>query len=898
MKTKIQLLASAALASAVLATPTYAQTLLASAAADVPGAVDEPAAATGGDDVVVTGSRVKGGAPVGSAILLTNRADIEQSNATTTSQLFLNMPAVNNLGVSENNRSGNGASANFNFSQGINIHGIGPYATLVLVDGQRVAPQGVYGLAVDTAIVPLNALERVEIVPDGASAIYGSDAIAGVANLILRRNFKGIEPSGSYGFADNYRQYQAGLIAGTSWGSGHGTLTYNFSGHSALRASDRDYAQANLTAQGGTDYRATQCNPGNIVIGGVSYAIPTGGVTPATAGLLQANTANRCDNFASSYLIPNVRRHNAVGTFDQDIADTLSINATGIYARREVATRGTIGATTLAIPTSNAFYTRPTGAAAGAETIRYAFTDFPDSANSGGTSDFYQGTVGAKLKLPHGWKASAAFTYGGSTEHYYQLHNVNTAALNAALASSNPATAFNPYGGVNSAAVLAAIGIGQFSPSGKEDQDVTDLGLSGALLHLPGGDVQLAIGYQHFRSRQHSLGRSGTTLAPIDTVSVDFTRRVNSGYGELLLPIFGAGNAITGFKSLQIDVAVRHDSYSDVGSTTNPKVGVDWEVVGGLKFHGSYGTSFRAPPVYQSQGSAATSIVSLPDPLLGGAAVSTLEITGGNPSTKPETATTFSFGVDVSPALVPGLTAQLSYFNVNYRDIITALGNNTQLLNQSYYASLGLITRNPTAAQVADALAKYPLVGGVVPSTVPVLIDARTRNLSSVKASGLDFVVNYLLPTQSIGTFNLGISGEYYLKFGSSAVQGAPEVDLVGTTLNPVEYQLRPYVAWNRGALNARAAVNLTAGYDNNLVTPVQKVSSYTTVDLHLDYDLAGLLPIGSKRLRVAFDATNLFDRKPPFVNISPSSVTEGGYDSSLVSPVGRILALSLVATY
>ena len=600
------LLATSAFACLAPSAPAFAQELPA-AKPDTPQ-----------EDIVVTGSRVKGDTPVGSALITVGRSDIDLSNTTTTSQLFLDMPQVNNLGVSENNRSGNGASANFNFSQGLNVHGVGPYATLILVDGQRVAPQGVYGLAVDTSIVPAIALERLELVPDGASAIYGSDAIAGVANLILRRNFKGVETTSNYGFGDNYREYQAGVIAGTSWGSGHGTLTYNYDGHSALKASDRSFARSNLTGEGGTDFRATQCNPGNIVIGGVSYAIPSGGVTPATTGSLKPGTSNRCDNAASSYLIPHIRQQNVVATFDQHVTGGLSVSATGLFSRRQAETRGLISATTLTIPTTNAFYVRPAGAAPGPETVRYSFGDFPASAESYGTSDFYQGTLGAKLKLPHNWEANASFTYGGSTEHYYQTNNVVTGALNAALASSNPATAFNPYGGANSSAVLAGIGNGLFAPHGEEDQDVSDIALNGSLFDLPGGDVRLAVGYQHMRARQHSFSVGGTDVAPAVTTAVDFTRRVNSGYAELLVPIIGPDNAFTGVQSFQIDAAGRYDDYSDVGSTTNPKVGFTWEVVNGFKLHGSYGTSFRAPPVYQARGIANSIVVSLPDPQAGG----------------------------------------------------------------------------------------------------------------------------------------------------------------------------------------------------------------------------------------------------------------------------------------
>ncbi|MDB5579683.1 MAG: TonB-dependent receptor-like protein [Bradyrhizobium sp.] len=896
MKYDSFMLATVSVSALLIAGPVHGQEVAKPDAVEA--ATQAPAPASDASDIVVTGSRLKGAAPVGSSLVAIGRGTIEISNATTTSQLLANLPQVNNLGVSENIRSGNGASANFNFAQGINVHAIGPYATLLLIDGQRVAPQGALGLTADTSVIPTIALERIEVVADGASAIYGSDAVAGVANLILRRKFDGIEATSSYGVADDYRQYQAGIIAGTHWSSGYATLSYAYSGHSSLSASDRSFAKADLTGKGGADFRSTQCNPGNILIDGVSYAIPMNGVTQGTSGVLVPGTSNRCDNFKNSDLLPNIRRHNVVGTVNQDIIGGLSVWGTGIYSHRAVFVRAGIPTTTLTVPASNAFYTRPAGSGTSTETVRYAFNELPESAAIRGVAEFFQGTFGARLKLPHDWEASASFTYGGSNEVSSSDTTINNTALQAALASSDPNTAFNPYGVANRASVLATIGNGITGTTGKARQDVADFSVTGGLFELPGGEVRLAVGYQHQRTNQVAYSLVGNTTAPGSLLLVDFTRHVNSVFGELLIPLVGSGNAIPGIHSLQIDVAGRYDHYSDVGSTRNPKVGVNWEPVKGLLLHGSYGTSFRAPPVFQSQGGAQSLVTSLSDPLLGGASTTVLQIAGGNPTVRPETATTYSFGADIRPALLPGVNVSVSYFHVKYKDIITALGNNAQLLNQSYYSALGIITRNPTPAQVAAVLATYPFVSGSLPANVPVLIDARTRNLAAIKAEGLDFSADYSLSTKRAGDFNLGIVGTYYLKFDSIAVPGAPVIDLVGTTLNPVRFQLRPYLGWRLGNVTTRATVNITDSYENNLVVPARAVSGYATLDLHLDYDLSRVLPLSLKNLRLGVDVTNAFNAEPPFISVGPSIITEGGFDASLVNPVGRIIAISLTAKY
>ena len=199
--------------------------LLAAAGASAPLAAhaeDAPPAqeATNLDEITVTGSRIRGSQPVGSTVTEVTREDIETLAPLSTAALIQKLPQVFNLGVSENSRGQSGGSGNITYGTSINLRGIGPYATLTLLDGHRAVPQGTTGFAVDPSIIPTLALERVEVVADGASGLYGSDAIAGVVNLIPRRNFEGVEVSMRGARADEYDERQIGAIGGFGWSSG------------------------------------------------------------------------------------------------------------------------------------------------------------------------------------------------------------------------------------------------------------------------------------------------------------------------------------------------------------------------------------------------------------------------------------------------------------------------------------------------------------------------------------------------------------------------------------------------------------------------------------------------------------------------------------------------------
>ncbi len=174
-----------------------------------------------------------------------------------------------------------GGAGNIVYANSINLRGIGPNATLTLLDGHRMTSNT---RSVNPSVIPTLGLERIEVVADGSSAIYGSDAIAGVVNLIPRRNLDGAEATARYGRSEDgaFDELQAGIAGGKIWDTGQFMVAYEHVDRSNLSGDDRDFFVGDQTASGGRDYRVTTCSPGTITAGGITYAIP-GNVTPGTA---------------------------------------------------------------------------------------------------------------------------------------------------------------------------------------------------------------------------------------------------------------------------------------------------------------------------------------------------------------------------------------------------------------------------------------------------------------------------------------------------------------------------------------------------------------------------------------------------------------------------------------
>jgi iron complex outermembrane receptor protein len=874
--------------------------LCAADAAQAQSAADSQASAEPVAEVVVTGSRIRGVAPVGSSVVTVGPADIAASGAVSTAKILQEVPQVFNLGVSESSRGQAGGSGNISYASSINLRGIGPYATLTLVDGHRVVAQGTTGATVDPSIIPALALQRVEIVADGASAIYGSDAVAGVANLVLRRNREDLEAMVRYGFADGYKERQAGAVWGHKWKGGQVTLSFENTYHSALNGRDRDYFSGNLTASGGGDFRSTQCAPGNVIISGVNYPIPAGGITKANAGALVAGTANKCDNLKYADMLPRTERNSGVMTFNQQLTPGIGLFLDGFATRRTYRLGQTVLASNLTVPQANPFYVRPAGAPAGtSETVAYSFVnDLAPNVNSG-YSNSRELTAGLDITLGKGWKGTILQTNGYNEDQAESLHGLNTAAITAALADTNPATALNVFGGTNNPTTLANISNNISISPGETQFKNFALKADGPLFSLPAGLVRAAVGFE----RQSVTTQGGQTTGPATNPSsgwVVLNRIVKSEFVELQLPLVGSANALPGVRKLDLNVAGRHDKYSDVGSTNNPKVGVNWSPVENVMVHGSYGTSFRAPGLTQVKGFSnggrgGLYVQNYSDPTIGGALRVGVTLSAGNPDLKPETARTRSLGVDWTPSFGTQTKLGLNYFDVLYENQITGVLSDLTILNrEAQFAGTGVITRNPSPALVAEMIAKYPLASGVLPATWTLFVDGGNRNLGKSITRGFDFSASTRIPTDNFGDFGIGINGTRFTKYAYAITAAAPLVDQLNQIYNPLKLKARVNANWSMGAYTANVFVNYLNGYTNNLSTPVQQVSSNTTVDARVNIDVSAFGGNWAKDTSLSFGVVNLFDRKPPFVNIAQSTNGGGGFDPTTTNPIGRIVSISL----
>jgi iron complex outermembrane receptor protein len=883
--------------TALLATTMLLGLVPVAAQAQAPTASAPP---TSVDEIVVTGTQIRGVAPVGSSVIAIDNAQLQKSPGNTVTELLRSVPQIMNIGADESQIATTGVG-NTNVTRGnaVNLRGLGPNATLALVDGRRIARSAVNGGYTDPSGVPSIAVERIEVVPDGASAIYGSDAVAGVVNFVLKKHVDGIDLRARYGVADGYDQRQLAGIGGLNWDGGGLVVAVEHDDHSRLSGNDRSWYRSDLRSVGGLNYSSPQCDPGNIVIGGVYYPIPVGGVTPATASALKATPAdqrNFCEMQKNMDLLPKQERNSLSINVTQDVGDRVHLFAQGILSKRTFGVNFSgNGSLTehanLAVPKTNAFFVAPTGLTPATETVEYNFiNDLGGILNTGGYSRFYDLATGARVDLGRDWNAELSGTWSRDDENYYGL-GLNSTALSAGLASSDPTKAIDPYGlHRTNPSVLAGLFNQVFNPVARNISTTAQLKVDGPLFTLPGGAVKVAAGLAYDNEGLFSLTLRGP-LGAVTSPLLAAHREIKSGFVELFVPIFGADNARPGLERLELSLAGRYDDYSDVGSTTNPKLGVNWSPVQGLMFRGSYGKSFRAPnmadiPYFAKVGAGINVATGVADSGNPKGVSNTITFNPGNPNLQPEKATTWSFGGEYKPPSIPGLTVGATWFSVDYTQLVATPLLANALNNPSFSF---LVTRNPTQAQIAQLLTLgLPLVG-TIPTTVDAIVDLTPRNLGGTKAQGFDFQVSYRHETDAMGVFTVGAAGTYITTYDIKQNQNSPAVSTLNTITYPKRLKARSYLDWNLGDVSATVFVNYVNGYDNNQVAPVQKVRANTTVDLSLAYDVKWSgLGRALEGMRLSLDASNIFDRDPPLV------LGAGAYDPTEAPALGRMVVFGV----
>jgi len=901
--------------------------------------------------IVVTGTRIKGVAPVGSAVVPVGREEMEKMGVSTTNDALRKLPQIVNFGGNNEQSGGSiiqNTSLNSFAAKSINLRGLGTASTLSLVNGHRVAPQGANGQLFDADNIPGIALERIEVVADGGSAIYGSDAIGGVVNFILRRPTNVFEVQARVGMADSVEEYIGSAALGRKWSTGGFFLAYEYQKRTALEATDRpDLYNSDMSPYGGSP-NPILSSPGNVqfVSNGTPYGIPVGqNGQSVTLGSL-STTANRNNAWIGADAVPATQRHSVTGTFYQEMGDIVTFSADGIFSRRSLEANSVASTATLSVPSSNPFSPcNPSKVdnsstlncpANGTLLVPYSFVDDLGPVHATGYEQIWAISGGLDVKLGGTWNANLSGYYSENKGYSMTTGLLNTNGLNRALGATvagttKPASVpfFNPFCDGTQFDCNSADTLKLFNAFSELEVFNKTYGgsanIDGSLFSIGGGDVRIAVGGE--LRHDYLFGNGQLSNTRTDNVGVatgiptDNQRDVKSAYGELLIPFFGPGNARPGLEQLEINLAVRYDHYSDVGSTTNPRFGINYSPINGLRFRGSYGTSFRAPSLVDVNPYATAGFL----PRTGSGSTVGLSPAngsfqyvypiGGNPDLSPETAETWSVGFDTTPELIPGLRLSMTYYNIVYTNKVDTAAYNAPIgavLNSGAYDDF--IVFNPVyfPSKTTQTLAQYvaywnqitsdpnlPVLGLVDPTTVIAIVDARRNNSGVVKTDGLDMSIDYLL-SGSWADFRFGAQANYVFAYKTSPV---PDVALINQVNNfgyPARSTGRIELGIDKGGFSGTTFINYVNSRQitrDFLPTTVpdqyKKIAAYTTVDLSLRY---GFGEDGSKLLDgvgVSLNVQNLFDAKPPLV-VNAGGATPIRFDPSYSSSLGRFISLQV----
>ncbi|MEN5113247.1 TonB-dependent receptor [Brevundimonas diminuta] len=870
---------------------------------------DQLAEAVAVDDVVVTGTLLKGPGDTPSPVTVIRRDDLDRTGRATVADALAALPQ---------NYAGSGTpttalvgsdpmQSNSGLATGVNLRGLGPDSTLVLVNGRRMAGAGGRGDFADVSAVPTAAVERVDVLLDGASALYGADAVGGVVNIILRRDFDGQESrlrvSASKGGGESVI---AAHTIGRTWSTGQALLSYEFERQNPLSTMDRAYtATGDLRPFGGTDHRTYYGVPGNIVRfdNETSAYVVTHAIRPGADGVARspadfvAGQQNYDNTRVGATLVPEFDRHAAYLYARQQIGSHLEFTGDLRLSQREFETESLTPTTIATVTTANPHFVSPTGATS--HSIAYSFGEDIGASGRSGQARSLGASLGARVFLPADWEAEAFLTYGTERTVDGSHGLLQSTYLQEALGNTadNPATAFSAArdgylnlfgaGAANSRAVLDFISSGWRRYTDESEVASANLIAQGTAFKLPAGDLKLAVGAQF---RTEVLKNSGVTftsdLTPLSTRSPDKDREVAAAFIEVRAPLIGPDNAISGVQKLELSLAGRLEDYDDIGSTANPKIGLMWTPLDDLKVRANWGTSFRAPAMTELAQRRYISATFVADTV--GQQVALFE-GGGNPDLKPETADTFTFGFDYRPKDRP-FRIGATWFDIVFSDQIgsPARDNLPQvLLDPDLAPFVRRIDRNSAADRAAvDALINSPdfLLPGVLPADAfGVIVDARWLNTASVKVRGLDGYAAYDRALAG-GELTLEATASYMTDYKRRITSTAPTIDLVDTYGFPVDLRGTVSGRWARDDLSLRVAVNHVGGYRD---LQDARIGSWTTTDMQV-----GWTPSGSwgEGLNLIASVRNVFDADPPFFD----AITGIGFDAGQADPLGRTFALQL----
>jgi iron complex outermembrane receptor protein len=786
------------------------------------------------------------------------------------------------------------------------LRGLGSQRTLVLLNGRRLAPYALTGgQSVDLSGIPVSAIERVEVLKDGASAIYGTDAIGGVINFILRKDYRGAEANASYfstdaGGGDSWR---ASAVAG--WGD---LATDGFNAfisadrfrQDPLAASAREFSRTAYLPWLGYDATSTNSWPANIyqVPGFGRPRNPTIPSSGATAGSClppysfpTARFPLRCafDYAAVIETIPRSDKTNVVGKLTWQLNADHLFFAEGSYYRgtflykispTPVASDFTF--TPMTLPPSSPFY--PTAYVAslpGGNTslpvgLLYRTVELgprtSDPVSEQGRAILgLQGTV-------RGWDYQATGGYTANRQKDRYRSGLISEALFGPLLRSG---VVNPFG-ANTPDVLERMRATQIVGDVSDNRAShygAEFKASGTPFEMKAGALATAFGLE---ARRESLEQVNSAFLYTGDViggngvqpSLEETRRtVWSAFAEASVPVT---------RTFEANLALRYDHYSDFGNTTNPKLTLRWQPSGEAMLRGSYGSGFRAPTLSDLFLPNTFSFDSFKDPLrcpvteLPSDCEFTRTKAGGNQGVQPETSRQLNLGIVFEPTR--GFSASVDYYRVKIADLITVVPLDAIQRDFERWAPSHVV-RKPSQPE-------FPGLPGPIDYVDQTLVNAGTLN-----TSGVDLDARYRIDAEGGGRITIGMNGTYVIDYKSTdfAAASPGRNDPLG---NGAISRWRHYASidWSRGPWGATLAQNFQLGYSEadpltcdpgtGLCSGMRRVGSYSVIDVQGRYT-------GHRNLKLSLGVRNLLDRAPPLATGGIHFQT--GYEPSYGDPRGRI---------
>ena len=865
--------------------------------------------------VEITGSSIKRiDAETALPVQVVSREDIEKAGVTTAAELLTQLSANNNSLVDGASIT-DGTSGQRGFNSA-NLRGIGTSSTLVLLNGRRLANFASPGdnAGVDLNNIPAGAIQRVEILKDGASAIYGTDAIGGVINFITRRDYRGAEVSAYYGDS------QAG-------GAGKQTITLSggvgdlakdrfnllavldFQNLDALRSSQRDWiaardipntlgnllssfpvpanfdvstAQRNqLNAQGNYGFTSNRvnftrpgCNP------------PASVFTPTGPGGRSGCTYNY---MADTEIYPESQKIGFLGRgvvmLNNDwsaFAELLQSQTETRYVLSPVPLRlRNVGGVDDRVPGSVVPQFAAAGITGPITGVRLRTKEMGNRTNEV-TSEATRIVLGLQGSLG-AWDVDAALNHSVNkatdryVDGYFRYRAIADGIKSGAISLTGNSSAAGK-------AIIEAARVNDDARKSKGTMNSVDVKATTTIGKLPGGAVGLALGAEFRREEasftpsalliSNDIGGDRSASGGAPPVATSNSRNITAAYAEVLAPFS---------KTLEGQFALRHDRYSSVGNTTNPKLGLRWTPIKETLLRGSFGTGFRAPSfseLYRPRILGTASSV-LPDPVLCKIEQDNLSFCAdqwpvtrlSNPNLKPERSRQFSLGGVFEPSR--DLSLSLDYWSIRKSDVISDIGEEIILRDPVKYASL--ITRDS---------------GSVITN-----IDLIKRNQGKQVTSGVDLNVDWRGVQTGFGRVGARIAGTYVTESKKQTAPGDAFVSNLGKFVNDgvvQRWRHKLSIDFDRADWGLTLANTYYSGYTDqntaiNLDTgariPDNQVPAYSL------WDLTGNVRIG-KQLTLRAGVLNLLDTKPPFSNQAYYFLAS--YDPTYTDPRGRFFYVNL----